>query len=81
MKTKAKPNGSARFAPTVRWTIDGLQKLIDPIVKCGSGAMLLAATTLMREMELFDLERLTYRCLEEERCRRFQKAQNTRTEP
>lgn len=63
-------------APRVRWTLDRLQKLINPILKCGSGAMLLAGTTLVREMEVSDLERLTNRCLEEERCRKFQKAQN-----
>lgn len=65
------PAGST---PRVQWTLSELQKLIDPIVKLGSGAMLLAGVTMSREMTTVELERLTSRCLDEERCRRFLKA-------
>lgn len=71
---------SGGSTPRVQWTLSELQKLIDPIVKLGSGAMLLAGVTMSREMTTVELERLTSRCLDEERCRRL-KAQNAPHEP
>lgn len=72
-RRRASVNGSP---PRVQWTLSELQKLIDPIVKLGSDAMLLAGVTMSREMTTVELEKLTSRCLDEERCRRFLKAGN-----
>jgi hypothetical protein len=55
----------------VRWTLTELDGLVKPIIALGSGAMLLAANTMMREMNEPELTNLTNRALDEERGRRL----------
>ena len=58
-------------SPKVRWTLTELDGLVKPIIALGSGAMLLAANTMMREMNEPELTNLTNRALDEERGRRL----------